>query len=79
MSVISSNLLHLTVCVPPSVPLVSRLLTATRSQAETALFNVSDFIAENDRIVRDIDSLISRLSTVHSNIGLVSPTCPLMY
>lgn len=72
-----SNLLviscNLRVCVPPSVPLVSRLLTATRSQAESALFNVSDFIAENDRIVRDIDSLISRLSTVHSSIGLVSP------
>lgn len=59
--------------IPPSVPLVSRLLTATRSQAEAALFNVSDFIAENDRILKDIDSLISRLSTVHASIGLVSP------
>ena len=62
----SSNIVSL--CV---VPLVSRLLSATSNQAQAALSNVTSFLADNNRIVRDIDSLIARLSSVHSSIALV--------
>lgn len=53
------------------VPLVVRLLEATESQAQAALSNITSFLNKNERILRDIDSLIARLSDVHASVALV--------
>jgi hypothetical protein len=47
-------------------------LTATQTQAQAFQLNVTSFIAENDRIVKDIDSLIARLSSVHTSIAMIN-------
>ena len=60
-------------CVLP-VPLISRLLMATEVQAKAAIANISGFLSENERILADIDSLISQLSDVHASISLVRLT-----
>ena len=50
---------------------ISTFLNATRVAGEAFKVNVSQFIAENDRIITEIDTLIAGLGDIHSRINRV--------
>ena len=58
-----------------TVDSITMFINATRLSAEQLVINVSSFIEENEQIISDIDSLIARLSDIHSRVNTVSCYC----
>lgn len=56
---------------PPPVPTIRRFLRATRVIADVLERNITNFLTENDRIIANIDSLISGLEETHTLINRV--------
>ena len=55
----------------PPVPTIRTFLNTTREIADILARNITNFLTENDRIVANIDSLISSLEETHSLINRV--------
>lgn len=47
-------------------------LNATREAVDQFVFNVSAFVAENERIIGEIDAIISGLADIHDRVNKVS-------
>lgn len=59
---------------PSLLPIVLNIRTfldATRETAEGLVVNISNFLEENDRIIRNISLIISNLEDMHSLINRV--------
>lgn len=54
-----------------AVPSVELFLNATREAVDQFVFNISTFIAENDRIIGEIDDIIAGLADIHSRVNKV--------
>lgn len=56
---------------PYAVDSIELFLNATRERVSEFMFNTTTFIAENDRIISEIDDLIAGLADVHSRVNKV--------
>lgn len=62
------SLLLLLLCAVESIGV---FLNVTREAVTQFVFNVSAFIAENDRIIGEIDDIIAGLADIHSRVNKV--------
>ena len=73
MSVVS--VLRILVCdiavVAAAVGSIGLFLNATRDAVDQFVFNVTSFIAENERIIAEIDDIIAGLADIHSRVNKV--------
>lgn len=54
-----------------SVGSIELFLNATQEAVNQFVFNVSAFIAENERIIDEIDDIIAGLADIHSRVNKV--------
>ena len=54
-----------------SVDSIRLFLNETQASVNEFVFNVTTFIDENDRIIRQIDDIIAGLADIHNQVNLV--------